>query len=236
MHLTGSSTTPSETDRRPSSTHSGGTTESVSLVPIKPQTRPNSRATCVNFHTPAAAATAILNVNVNVDRERQDKLNRKRREIINKVKEREKQARELDLRKRAERLMNRNSGLESLDSSSDSEDEAESEIDETRAGFLPALNSPGGESSSPSFSTLPKQRLHRPSALALPNINNGDYRQVPSAGPAVGPDKSPPRRRLNSKTVMKSLLPNNNRIRSREQKPSEGFAFSFLSEDVWDKG
>ncbi|EJK52444.1 hypothetical protein THAOC_28276 [Thalassiosira oceanica] len=153
-----------------------------------------------------------------------------------KVKEREKQARELDLRKRAERLMNRNSGLESLDSSSDSEDEAESEIDETRAGFLPALNSPGGESSSPSFSTLPKQRLHRPSALALPNINNGDYRQVPSAGPAVGPDKSPPRRRLNSKTVMKSLLPNNNRIRSREQKPSEGFAFSFLSEDVWDKG
>jgi len=132
-------------------------------------------------------------------------------------------ARELDLRKRAERLMNRNSGLESLESSSDSEDdEDESEIDETRVGFLPASNTPGESSSS--FNALPKQRLNnRPSALALPKIKSGD-----------GQDKPPPRR-LNRKTVMKSLLPNNNRVRPREQN-SQQSTFSFLSQDVWDEG
>ena len=158
-------------------------------------------------------ATAILNVNVNVDRERQDELNRKRREIIKKVKEREKQARELDLRKRAERLMNRSSGLESLESS-DSEDEAESEMD---AGFLPVLNGPNSSSSSNALPNA-KQRPERPSALDLPKIGIAGGKSLGGDGP----DKPPPRG-------------SNGKMRSRERKPSEGFTFSFLSEENWDE-
>jgi len=139
--------------------------------------------------------------------ERKERLNRKRKEILSKIRTKEAHRRQADMRRRAERVLNRhsNSGIESDESGDDSESD---ELDE-QLGRMSLICPPQSSSDDKSGSSSPgRRKMMRPSIAIMPK---GDARR-------------------NRRTIIGGA---GGQPQALEDSQEDEFAFSFLSD--WGK-
>lgn len=100
----------------------------ILIPPAELMTRPRAfRQAYWRYHC-KPTVRAIEKLEISQANERKERLNKKRREILAKMRAKEKVRREKDIRRRAERVLNRNHGIESEESGDDSESELEEQL------------------------------------------------------------------------------------------------------------
>lgn len=124
----------------------GPCTPEILVPPSELMTRPRAFRQAYWRHHCKPTVRAIEKLELSQSNERKNRLNKKRKEILAKIRAKEKVRREKDIRRRAERVLNHHSdgGIES----DDSRDESESELEE-QLGMMNLLShsSHSGESS-----------------------------------------------------------------------------------------
>lgn len=108
----------------------------ILIPPTELMTRPRAFRQAYWRHHCKPTVRAIGKLEISQANERKEHLNKKRKEILAKMRAKEKVRREKDIRRRAERVLNRNHGIESEESGDDSE----SELDE-QLGMMNLLSS-----------------------------------------------------------------------------------------------
>lgn len=100
----------------------------ILVPPAELMTRPRAFRQAYWRHHCKPTVRAIQKLEISQANERKEHLNKKRKEILAKMRAKEKIRREKDIRRRAERVLNRNHGIESEESADDSESELEEQL------------------------------------------------------------------------------------------------------------
>jgi len=100
----------------------------ILIPPAELMTRPRAFRQAYWRHHCQPTIRAIEKLEISQRNERKERLNKKRKEILAKMRAKEKARREKDIRRRAERVLNRNHGIESEESGDDSESELEEQL------------------------------------------------------------------------------------------------------------
>ena len=108
----------------------GPCTPEILVPPCELMTRPRAFRQAYWKHHCKPTIRAIEKLEMHQMDERKERLNKKRKEILAKIRAKEKVRREKDIRRRAERVLNRhtNSGIESEESGDDSESELDEQL------------------------------------------------------------------------------------------------------------
>lgn len=106
-------------------------------------------------HHAKEARTSVEELGLQHVDERKEMLNRKREEIRAKLREKERVRREEDLRKRANRVLNREAGIESDDEEEEEDEDSELEDQIGMMSLSPANSSPGGRKLRASLAVMP---------------------------------------------------------------------------------